>query len=40
MAWEKTTTVKQNLTDMGLVYDSNRALKITKRKRTTAANGT
>ena len=28
MAWETTRTVEQNLTDMGLVYDSNKALKI------------
>ena len=28
MAWEVTRTVEQNLSDMGLVYDSNKALKI------------
>jgi hypothetical protein len=28
MAWETTRTVEQNLTDMGLAYDSNKALKI------------
>ena len=32
MAWEMTRTVEQNLTDMGLVYDSNKALKIPSAK--------
>ena len=32
MAWETSRTVEQNLTDMGLVYDSNKALKIPSAK--------
>jgi hypothetical protein len=31
-AWEPTRTVEQNLSDMGLVYDSNKALKIPSAK--------
>jgi hypothetical protein len=32
MAWETTRTVEQNLSDMGLVYDSNKSLKIPSAK--------
>jgi hypothetical protein len=32
MAWEPTRTVEQNLSDMGLVYDANKALKIPSAK--------
>jgi hypothetical protein len=32
MAWETARSVEQNLTDMGLVYDSNKALKIPSAK--------
>jgi len=32
MAWESTRTVEQNLTDMGLAYDSNKTLKIPSAK--------
>jgi hypothetical protein len=32
MAWEVTRTVEQNLTDMGLAYDANKALKIPSAK--------
>ncbi|KDR19577.1 hypothetical protein L798_06375 [Zootermopsis nevadensis] len=31
-AWEQTRTVEQNLNDMGLAYDSNKALKIPSSK--------
>lgn len=32
MAWEPTRTVEQNLSNMGLVYDSNKAFKIPSAK--------
>ena len=32
MAWETTRSVEQNLSDMGLVYDSNKSLKIPSAK--------